>query len=78
MRWFFEGEDDHGLRHALWDKKGQVCLDTTHITRGKPRWFDHAFVSSHFKVVDFYYDHQVRTNSKLSDHSALFLELEKV
>jgi len=78
VRWFFEGEGDHGLRHALWDKKGEVCLETTHITRGEPRWFDHAFVSSHFRVVDFYYDHQVRTQSKLSDHSALCLELEKV
>lgn len=70
VRWFFESRDEHGLRHAFWDAAGAVTIEPTHLSRGKPRWFDHLFVSEGFAVEACEYLHDLRLQG-YSDHSAL-------
>lgn len=76
VRWLFEAEGDHGLSLAYWQFAGAGSLEPTHVSRGNPRWMDHAFVSSEFAVRDFRYAHGVREELDLSDHSALLMELD--
>jgi len=76
VRWLFEAEDAHGLRLAYWQVEKPGSLEPTHISRGNPRWMDHAFVSPEFAVRGFRYEHGVREELDLSDHSALLMELD--
>lgn len=75
VRWFFESQDEHGLRHAFWTFAGKVILEPTHINRGAPRWFDHALISPNFEVINCSYDHSVRKEKAMSDHSSLILQV---
>jgi endonuclease/exonuclease/phosphatase family metal-dependent hydrolase len=70
VRWLFEKEGEHGLRHAYWAAHGRGAMPVSHVTRGQPRWFDHMFVSQDFHVEQCKYLHELRGPS-LSDHSAL-------
>jgi endonuclease/exonuclease/phosphatase family metal-dependent hydrolase len=70
VRWLFEGETEHGLRHAYWEAHGRGKMDVSHVTHGQPQWFDHIFVSADFGVGQCEYVHEVR-GPDLSDHSAL-------
>lgn len=74
VRWFFESLDEHRLRNAFWDASGHRKMEPSHISRGKPRWFDHIFISEDFQVEKCNYLHDVRLNG-LSDHSALTAQL---
>jgi endonuclease/exonuclease/phosphatase family metal-dependent hydrolase len=78
VRWLFESQNEHGLRHAFWVSAGKVTHEPTHINRGSPRWFDHAFISSDFEVMKCSYDHSVREKKALSDHSSLVLQLRGI
>lgn len=68
VRWIFEKENGHGLRHAYWDHERGV-MPVSHVTRGQARWFDHIFVSQDFHVERCEYLHKLRPRH--SDHSAL-------
>jgi endonuclease/exonuclease/phosphatase family metal-dependent hydrolase len=70
VRWLFEKEEEHGMRHAFWEAHGPGCMDVSHVNRGQPRWFDHMFVSRDFHVERCEYLHEVRLGGQ-SDHSAL-------
>jgi endonuclease/exonuclease/phosphatase family metal-dependent hydrolase len=70
VRWLFEKREEHELRHAYWQAHGHGAMDITHLPRGQPRWFDHMFVSTHFRVESCGYLHDVRRRGG-SDHSAL-------
>jgi endonuclease/exonuclease/phosphatase family metal-dependent hydrolase len=70
VRWFFENRNEHGLRLAYWDATSPGTMEPTHISRGKPRWFDHIFISEGFQVLSCRYLHETRLNG-FSDHSAL-------
>jgi endonuclease/exonuclease/phosphatase family metal-dependent hydrolase len=74
VRWLFEEEDEHGMRHAYWDVHGPGSMDVSHLSRGQKRWFDHIFVSPHFGVEQCEYLHELRRPG-LSDHSALEAKL---
>ena len=74
VRWFFENPDESGLRNALWEADGRGAMEATHFSRGNPRWFDHVFVSEHFRVDDCTYFHAFRDDG-FSDHSALLAAL---
>jgi hypothetical protein len=76
VRWFFETRIEHGLRHAYWEAHGAGAVDTTHVTHGRPRWFDHLFVSEHFAVESCDYEHGLRRRG-LSDHSAVWARLKR-
>ncbi|CAK6686468.1 endonuclease/exonuclease/phosphatase family protein [Synechococcus sp. CCY9201] len=76
--WFFDKDESHGLRHAYWAKHDDGAMEASYMTRSvshPERWFDHAFVSSHFKVIDCTYRHDVRRPEGESDHSALSVRL---
>ena len=49
-------------------------MEATHFSRGNPRWFDHVFVSEHFRVDDCTYLHAF-CDDGFSDHSALLAAL---
>jgi exonuclease III len=68
VRWLFENQKDHGLRHAFWDLSGKVMMKETHVSGGEARCFDHIFVSSHLRVETCRYIHEVR-HKRFSDHS---------
>lgn len=73
--WLFEKQAEHGMRHAYWMAHGQGVMPVSYVTSGrKPRWFDHMFVSPHFRVEKCEYLHKVR-GLDLSDHSALCARL---
>jgi endonuclease/exonuclease/phosphatase family metal-dependent hydrolase len=75
VRWIFENREEHGLRHAYWEVCGHCATDVSHVvSSGDPRWFDHLFVSSHFRVQRCSYLHELRAPG-LSDHSALAAKL---
>ena len=74
VRWLFDQEDEHGMRHAYWEMQGPGAMDASHLTRGQKRWFDHIFVSPHFRVEQCKYLHELR-GPGLSDHSALEAKL---
>lgn len=75
VRWLFEKQDEHGLRHAYWEAHEHGAMAVSHVvTGGKPRWFDHMFVSPHFRVEQCEYLHKLRRPG-LSDHSALSAKL---
>ncbi len=74
VRWIFEQRNEHGLQHAYWMAHGQGVMPVSHVTRGKPRWFDHMFVSDHFCVERCEYLHELR-GAGLSDHCALEAKL---
>ena len=74
VRRLFENNNDHGLRHAYWEAHGHGAMDVSHSSRGKPRWFDHMFVSTDFRVESCVYLHALRAPG-LSDHSALTARL---
>jgi endonuclease/exonuclease/phosphatase family metal-dependent hydrolase len=74
VRWLFEKQDEHGLRHAYWDASGQGKRDVSHVSRGQKQWFDHIFVSADFRVGPCRYLHKLR-GPGLSDHSALTARL---
>lgn len=74
VRWLFEKQDEHGLQHAYWMAHGRRGMPFSHVTHGKRRWFDHVFVSRHFRVKRCEYLHEVR-REKFSDHSALSARL---
>jgi endonuclease/exonuclease/phosphatase family metal-dependent hydrolase len=69
VRWLFEKEDEHGMRHAYWEARPGV-MPVSHVTNRQPRWFDHMFVSRNFRVERCEYLHEVRFG-RHSDHSAL-------
>jgi len=73
VRWFFDGSS--GLRNAYWERAGHGSMEQTHVSRGRPRWFDHIFVSRHFDVAECAYVHSLRTDG-YSDHSALEVTLD--
>jgi endonuclease/exonuclease/phosphatase family metal-dependent hydrolase len=70
VRWIFEKHDEHQLRHAYWEAHGRGVMPVSHVTHGQARWFDHMFVSPHFRVKQCEYLHKLRGRG-LSDHSAL-------
>jgi endonuclease/exonuclease/phosphatase family metal-dependent hydrolase len=74
VRWIFEKNSEHGMQHAYWKAHGQGVMPVSHVSRGQPRWFDHMFVSSHFRVEQCEYLHNLR-GPGLSDHSALEAKL---
>jgi endonuclease/exonuclease/phosphatase family metal-dependent hydrolase len=75
VRWLFEKQDEHGLRHAYWEARGHPAKAATYITHGRLRWFDHMFVSrKFFRVKECRYLHELR-GPRLSDHSALSARL---
>jgi endonuclease/exonuclease/phosphatase family metal-dependent hydrolase len=74
VRWLFEKQDEHGLRHTYWEARGRGSMDVSHMTRGQKRWFDHMFVSSDFHVERCDYLHKLR-GPCLSDHSGLSARL---
>ena len=74
VRSLFEGQAEHGLRHAYWEAHGQGRRDASHLSRGQKRWFDHIFVSADFRVELCEYLHKLR-GPGLSDHSALTARL---
>ena len=70
------GHVHHGLRDVYRTVHGLQQAPVTHkTTGGNPRCFDHGFVSRHFEVKACGYRHDWR-KSRLSDHSALWFELE--
>jgi endonuclease/exonuclease/phosphatase family metal-dependent hydrolase len=73
VRWFFD-ENDSGLRNAFWECAGRGSMEQTHVQGGQPRWFDHVFVSEHFRVKECTYLRSFRTDG-YSDHSALIAAL---
>ncbi|MCP9915335.1 endonuclease/exonuclease/phosphatase family protein [Cyanobium sp. ATX 6F1] len=76
--WFFDDGALHDLQHAFWAKYGTGAMEATYLTRSASRperWFDHAFISSHFEVIECAYRHDVRRPGGESDHSALCIEL---
>jgi len=73
VRWIFEKHDEHQMRHAYWDHE-RGGMPVSHVTHGVPRWFDHLFVSPHFRVKQCEYLHSVRLEH-ISDHSALSARL---
>ena len=74
VRWLFEKQNEHRLRHAYWEAHGHGAMAVSHVTRGQPRWFDHMFVSPHFCVELCEYLLELR-GPGLSDHSALKAKL---
>jgi endonuclease/exonuclease/phosphatase family metal-dependent hydrolase len=76
VRWFFENPDESGLRIAFWEDTGHGAMEISHLSRGAEpeRWFDHVFVSGHFRVETCKYLHSLREDG-FSDHSALVAEL---
>jgi hypothetical protein len=77
VRRIFEGSSRHGLRHIYkFEGGGQPYMPTTHIANGQPRFFDHLFVSSHFRITHFRYVDDVRAQLKYSDHSAVYAEVD--
>lgn len=73
VRWLFEKEDEHGMRHAYWDTPhGRGVMPVSYVTARdhQPRWFDHMFVSRNFRVERCEYLHELRYE-RHSDHSAL-------
>ena len=74
VRWIFEKDHEHGLRHAYWEAHGQGVMPVSHVTRGQARWFDHMFVSQDFHVERCEYLHNLRLKGH-SDHSALEAKL---
>jgi endonuclease/exonuclease/phosphatase family metal-dependent hydrolase len=74
VRWLFEKEDEHGMRHAYWEAQGRGVMPVSHVTHGQARWFDHMFVSRNFHVERCEYLHEVRLEGH-SDHSALSARL---
>jgi endonuclease/exonuclease/phosphatase family metal-dependent hydrolase len=74
VRWIFEKDDQYQMRHAYWEVHGRGGMPVSHVTHGRPRWFDHMFVSPHFCVELCEYLHELR-GPGLSDHSALEAKL---
>jgi endonuclease/exonuclease/phosphatase family metal-dependent hydrolase len=74
VRWLFEKEDEHGMRHAYWEAHVRGAMPVSYATRREPRWFDHMFVSRHFHVEQCKYLHELRYG-RHSDHSALEAKL---
>jgi endonuclease/exonuclease/phosphatase family metal-dependent hydrolase len=74
VRWIFEKENEHGLRHAYWEAHERGGMPVSHVVRSQPRWFDHMFVSPDFRVEQCEYLHEVRLG-RHSDHSALEAKL---
>jgi endonuclease/exonuclease/phosphatase family metal-dependent hydrolase len=76
VRWLFEKEDEHGMRHAYWEAHVRGAMPVSFVTNpnGQPRWFDHMFVSRHFHVEQCKYLHELRYG-RHSDHSALEAKL---
>jgi exodeoxyribonuclease III len=66
----------HQLTNVFTNIPGWVG-EATHVVRGFERCFDHLFVSADFLVRNAGYDHGC-TNVKLSDHSAIWADLELV
>jgi 5-methylcytosine-specific restriction protein A len=67
VRWLFEKS---GLRYAYWEAQGPGKMDASHVSRGRECWYDHMFVSKHFKVDACDYLRAAR-DLGFSDHSAL-------
>jgi endonuclease/exonuclease/phosphatase family metal-dependent hydrolase len=79
VRRIFEGSSRHGLRHVIKvDDEWPSHVPTTHYARNTPRFFDHIFVSRHFRVTGFRYVDDVREESRYSDHSAVYADVEVV
>jgi endonuclease/exonuclease/phosphatase family metal-dependent hydrolase len=76
VRWLFEKEDEHGMRHAYWEAHGRGVMPVSFVTNPnrQPRWFDHMFVSQDFHVEQCEYLHELRLKGH-SDHSALEAKL---
>jgi endonuclease/exonuclease/phosphatase family metal-dependent hydrolase len=72
VRWFFEAQEESGLRVAFWEAHGHGAMEPSYLTRGRqPKcWYDHIFVSDDFVVQKCDYRHEFRGKG-LSDHSAL-------
>jgi len=76
VRRIFEGSLRHGLRHVYKvEGDGQLHVPTTHIANGQPRFFDHLFLSRHFRNTRYRYVDDVR-KQRYSDHSALYADVE--
>jgi len=77
VRRIFEGSSRHGLRHVhKVEGDGLPHVPTTHIANGQPRFFDHLFVSRHFRVTGYRYVDDVREQLLYSDHSALYADVD--
>ena len=74
VRSVLAGQSSHGLRHAFHSVHGPGVSTTSHLTRGRPRFLDHLFISRHFEVLSCSYNHEWR-EAGLSDHSAVLCEL---
>ncbi len=73
-RWQIAVEGILGPRSPIqhtWLTGNRGAVETTHVVRGRERFFDHILASrDHFQVVDAGYHHEWRTKAGLSDHSA--------
>lgn len=71
------GASHHGLRDVYRAVHGFDRVPVTHVTtKGRPRCFDHGFVSRHFEIIDANYHHGWRER-RLSDHSPLWFRLQQ-
>ena len=80
-RWQAAVEGVLGPRSILqqtWLAKNPGVNGTTHVVRGKERFFDHILVSrDRFEVVAAGFHHSWRTEPGLSDHSATWAVIRK-
>jgi len=77
VRRIFEGSLRHGLRHVhKVEGDGPFHVPTTHIANGQPRFFDHLFVSRHFRITRYRYVDDVREQLRYSDHSAVYADVK--
>ncbi len=77
VRRIFEGTTEHGLRHVREMLGfGSADVPVTHVVQGRPRFFDHLFLSSHFRATDYCCVDSVRENLRHSDHSAVYADVE--
>jgi endonuclease/exonuclease/phosphatase family metal-dependent hydrolase len=70
VRWFFECQQESGLRIAFWDKASHGSMEASHGSWRDPRWIDHILVSGAFGVKTCKYLHAWRKDG-FSDHSPL-------
>jgi endonuclease/exonuclease/phosphatase family metal-dependent hydrolase len=74
VRGIFEGEERLRLSHVRHLMPGHPLMPVTHRTRRSDRFFDHVFLSRHFRVSKVEYIHHVR-EAGYSDHSPVYVEI---
>ena len=77
VRRIFKGATEHGLRHVReMLGLGAGSIPVTHVVHGCPRYFDHLFLSRHFRATAYCCVDSVRENLTHSDHSAVYADVE--